>query len=133
MEREGAKSSDPLAASYDIQEAASRRGFDWPDVEGVLDKLREELDEVRAALDAGDAAQAKRELGDVLFAAVNLGRFLHTHPSLELQRANERFMERFERLEFELANEGRRMESCTLAELDAVWERVKEHCSKTGY
>jgi len=116
---------DALRASWSIQEAASARGFDWPDIHGVFAKVREELEEIEQAWRHHDRAQARRELGDLLFATVNLARFLETEPSAELHSANRRFYVRFERLKEELALEGRELEQCTLAELDVVWERVK--------
>ena len=121
----GSVESDPLAESWAIQEAASKRGFDWPDISGVFAKVREEIQEIEAALEAGDAEHACRELGDVLFATVNLARFLHANPAAELERANGRFNQRFALLSAELDREGLKMEACTLAELDAVWDRVK--------
>lgn len=118
--------ADPLTRSAAIQDSASARGFDWPDISGVLAKVREEIGEVEHAWSSMDLESAKRELGDLLFAAVNLGRFLQADPSEELDRANARFEERFALLHEELQRTGRAMEKCTLDELDEVWERVKE-------
>lgn len=117
--------SGALEMSWAIQERVSKRGFDWPDISGVLAKVREELGEVEQALEAGDAEGAKRELGDLLFATVNLARFLDADPASALERANGRFLRRFALLDAELDRSGRRMEACTLAELDEVWEGVK--------
>lgn len=117
--------SDALHVSWSIQEAVSARGFDWPDIGGVFDKVAEELREIREAHDAGDIEHARRELGDLLFATVNLGRFLGVHPNEALDGANQRFRRRFEALEQELERDGIKMESCSLVELDTVWERVK--------
>jgi ATP diphosphatase len=116
---------DPLHESWLIQEAASGLGFDWPDASGVIAKIREELGEIESALDEGDAAGAQRELGDVLFAAVNLSRFLGTDPGDELRRCNARFEQRFSLLREELKHMDIEIEKCSLAELDVVWERVK--------
>ena len=117
---------DALAASCGIQDDASARGFDWPDISGVFAKVREEIAEVEHAWACREPESAKRELGDLLFATVNLGRFLHADPAEELTRANARFEERFALLDEELHRAGRAMEKCTLDELDEVWERVKE-------
>ena len=117
--------SDALHASWSIQEAVSAHGFDWPDIGGVFDKVAEELREVRDAHAGDDMDHARRELGDLLFAAVNLARFLDVHPNDALAGANARFQRRFALLEQELEREGIRMEACSLAELDVVWERVK--------
>ncbi len=117
--------SDVLHASWSIQDAVSARGFDWPDIGGVFDKVAEELREIRDAHAADDMDHARRELGDLLFAAVNLARFLDVHPNDALEAANVRFQRRFALLEQELERDGIRMETCSLAELDVVWEHVK--------
>ena len=116
---------DALKRSWAIQADASGRGFDWPDITGVFAKVREELAEVEQAWTAEDGQAARRELGDMLFATVNLARFLDADPEGELERANARFNERFALLDAELHRTGRAMEECTLEELDAVWEQVK--------
>lgn len=118
--------SNALRDSWAIQAAASSVGFDWPDIAGVFDKVREEIEEIRDAWGRGDREQAKRELGDVLFASVNLARFLNADPGEELHRANERFRARFDLLKKAVKAQGRELEACTLAELDEVWERVKD-------
>ena len=125
-----AAADDALRASWELQSAASALGFDWPDVSGVLDKLAEELAEIRTALDAGDPPQAQRELGDLLLAAVNLARFLETDPADELRRANARFSRRFQSVREILERHGRRIETCSLEELDVLWERAKGHADQ---
>ncbi len=122
--------TDPLSESLRIQSEASSRGFDWPDVRGVLDKIEEELNEIREALDRQDVAHGRRELGDLMLAAVNAARFLDTDPGEELKRATRRFQARFQALDSELVREGKRMESCSLSELDAIWSRVKVRADK---
>lgn len=123
---------DALAVSVDIQEAASALGFDWPDAFGVLGKIEEEAGEIRMALEEGDGEQARRELGDLLLAAVNLSRFLKTDPDDELARATERFSKRFDALQTELKRQGREIKECTLEELDAVWNTVKRGMECAG-
>ena len=118
--------ANALGASRAIQSDASALGFDWPGVSGVLDKVREEVAEIEEAARAGDLEHARCELGDLLFATVNLARFLDGDPGEELHKANLRFVERFDMLKEEIAHEGRAIADCTLAELDVVWERVKE-------
>jgi len=120
------ETSGPLTDSGRIQSEASALGFDWPDISGVLDKVREELEEIEHALSAGDAEHAKRELGDVLFATVNLARFLHADPGEELHRANQRFAQRFEGLKDVIDSQGLVMKNCSLQQLDEIWERIKK-------
>lgn len=117
--------ADAFQEAWSIQVNASALGFDWAHVSPVMDKVREELDEIQAALDKGDADLAKRELGDLLFSAVNVARFLDANPSEELCRANRRFRDRFDRLAAAVRKTGRVMGECTLDELDEVWERIK--------
>ncbi len=120
-----AESNDALREAGAIQREAASTGFDWPEIAPVFDKIREELDEVCEAVQAGDAEQARRELGDLLFAVVNLSRFLDADPASELAGTTDRFRERFSRMRSELEGSGRVLEDCTLAEMDAVWDRMK--------
>lgn len=116
---------DPIAVSRDIQEDAARVGFDWPDAAGVLDKIREETEEIRTAWLAGDQKQAQKELGDLLLATVNLSRFLAADPYEELNRATQRFSKRFAAVKIEVARQGKQIEQCSLEELDKIWNQVK--------
>ena len=118
-------SPNVLKESYRMQAEASAMGFDWPEIGGVLDKIAEELEEIRAALAQGDREQAQRELGDLLLAAVNTARFLGVEPGDALEAANKRFTERFAALQDRLAEEGIEMKSCSLDTLDAHWNAVK--------
>lgn len=117
---------DPLEQAWRVHSSASALGFDWPDIGGVFDKVREELGEIEHAWAGGDRVHAKREFGDLLFASVNLARFLDADPGAELIEATARFARRFELLKEEIVREGRRIQDCSLAELDVVWERVKK-------
>ncbi len=117
--------TDPLSESYVLQESASAKGFDWPDISGVLDKVAEELEEIREALRDRDRAHARSELGDLLLATVNLSRFLEADPGEELRRAGARFGERFALLEEQLKKENVEMKSCSLEFLDDRWGKVK--------
>jgi ATP diphosphatase len=121
-----------LQYSTDIQAAASAKGFDWPDWFGVLEKLDEELGEVREALLHKDQAHAVRELGDLLLAAVNLARFLKCDPAAALVDATNRFSIRFAALEQALETAGLRMDQCSLEELEAVWQRIKTGADATA-
>ena len=118
--------SRAVGASWEIQEAASALGFDWPDISGVFAKVHEELGEIEQAWNAGDREHARRELGDLLFATVNLARFLDADPNHELERANERFTRRFDLLQEQIKHDGLILEQSSLAELDVIWERVKK-------
>ncbi|HUW60444.1 MAG TPA: MazG nucleotide pyrophosphohydrolase domain-containing protein [Candidatus Bathyarchaeia archaeon] len=117
---------DPIEQAWRVHRLASSLGFDWPDISGVFEKVREELGEIEHAWHGGDRVHARRELGDLLFAAVNLARFLDADASGELIEATARFARRFELLKQEIVREGRRMQDCSLAELDVVWARVKK-------
>lgn len=119
------RSEDVLHEAWCVQQEASALGFDWPDVHGVLAKVREETDEIGAALDARDRAHAAHELGDLFFVCVNLARFLGVRPEDVLAQATAKFQNRFAALKIELAREGKTVESCALEELDRVWDRVK--------
>lgn len=118
-------SGDAVGDSHTIQDIVSSLGFDWPDVLGVIDKVEEELAEVREALSDGDSHDARRELGDVFFALVNLARFLDVNASCSLRGANERFVDRFARMEGLLADEGLTIRECSFERLNGAWEKVK--------
>ncbi len=121
-----ARGLDPLTKAYRAQEKAAGVGFDWPDHEGAMDKVAEEVDEVRAALASGDPDELADEVGDLLFAAVNVARLVGVHPTTALAAANRKFVRRFQALEERARDEGLALPGATLGELDAVWEVVKE-------
>lgn len=112
-----------LSRADKVQTRASAVGFDWPDAEPVFDKVAEELDELRAA--AGDPELATEELGDVLFAVVNLSRHLGVDPEIALARANDKFAARFRLVERLAAERGAALRELSLAELDALWDEAK--------
>lgn len=130
MAESDAAGANPLEQALRVHASASALGFDWPDISGVFEKVREEAGEIEHAWHGGDREHAKRELGDLLFATVNLSRFLDADPSSELMEATARFTRRFDLLKKEIVREGRTMHECTLAELDVVWERVKKMTSE---
>jgi MazG family protein len=118
-----------LHRAFRLQDRAAGVGFDWPDVEGPLQKVDEELTEVRAELaaeDTGQAARLESELGDLLFAVVNLCRKADVHPALALDKANVKFAERFREVERMAAERGLVVGDATLEELDALWDEVKK-------
>ena len=114
-----------LVAAYRIQEKAGAVGFDWPDVSGPLAKVHEELGELEQELGRDTDPALAREVGDLLFAVVNLARHLTIDPERELRAASHRFRERFLHIERRLAEQGRRPGDATLEELDALWEEAK--------
>lgn len=115
-----------LPRAVKLQRKAARVGFDWPDLDPVLDKIDEELGEIRAELaGGGDPRRLEDELGDVLFACANLARHLKIDPEAALRRTNAKFERRFQRIEAWLAEAGRSPEQASLVEMDALWERAK--------
>lgn len=114
-----------LVAAYRVQEKASAVGFDWPTAEGPLRKVREELDEIAEAIERDTTLEQAREVGDLLFAGVNLARHLRVDPERELRAALHRFRHRFDHIERRLAEQGRRPSDATLEEMDALWEEAK--------
>ena len=120
-----AKGLDPLTKAYRIQERVARVGFDWEDHRGALDKVQEEIGEVREALHSEIRGRVDEELGDLLFAVVNLSRLVGTHPTTALARASRKFEERFKKLERLARQRGIDMESAGLEELDALWDEIK--------
>jgi len=118
----------PLARALKLQEKASTVGFDWNDPRAVLAKIREEIDEIEVELD-GAVPQPKRvadEVGDLMFAVVNLARHLRTDPEQALRGANVKFETRFAAIEAALAKMGRSPSEATLAEMEALWQEAKQ-------
>ena len=114
-----------LVRALKLQEKAGAVGFDWNDPRAVLAKLREELDEIEEALDAGDRAAVAGEVGDLLFAATNLARHLSVDPESALRSTSAKFERRFRHIERRLAKAGRAPVDADLAELDALWNEAK--------
>jgi len=113
-----------LMRAHQLTRRAANVGFDWETPEAVLNKVAEEVHELRAA-PAADRDHLEEEAGDLLFAAMNVARFLKLDPELALRRANDKFEARFRAMEQETARSGRKLEGASPAELDALWERVK--------
>lgn len=114
-----------LTRALKLQNKAGQVGFDWNDPRAVLAKIREEADEIEAALDAADDAHAVTEVGDLLFAVVNLARHLKADPEGILRTTNLKFERRFAAIERALAARGKAPQDATLAEMDALWDEAK--------
>jgi nucleoside triphosphate diphosphatase len=122
----GVKAGQPaLTRAMELQRKASSVGFDWNDPRAVLHKIREEVDEIEAALDRRDADELEGETGDLLFAAVNLARHVGADPDQALRATNAKFERRFGYIEQELEAQGRSLESASLTEMDALWNEAK--------
>jgi MazG family protein len=114
-----------LARAQKLTERASAVGFDWPDAAGPRDKVDEEVRELDAALKAGDPAAQRAELGDLLFAVVNLARKIGVDAETALRETSDRFHRRFEIVEDGLRRRGRTPRESTLDEMDALWREAK--------
>ncbi|AZO30400.1 nucleoside triphosphate pyrophosphohydrolase [Mesorhizobium sp. M1B.F.Ca.ET.045.04.1.1] len=114
-----------LTRGLKLQEKAARVGFDWSEAAPILDKIEEEIGELREALATGDAAPIKDEFGDMLFAVVNLGRHLKLDAEAALSGTNEKFRSRFHYVERALEASGSSLEKATLDEMEALWQQAK--------
>ncbi|MEE0675594.1 MAG: nucleoside triphosphate pyrophosphohydrolase [Ruminococcus sp.] len=119
------RSLPSLMRSTKLQQKAAKVGFDWESVDGALDKLFEECGELKAAIENNDLENQREELGDVLFAAVNVSRFLGIDSEHALYDACDKFTSRFSKVEKLAAERGINMESASLSELDSLWDEVK--------
>src|SRR5437764_5254234 len=122
----GVKAGQPaLTRAMELQRKASSVGFDWNDPRAVLQKIREEADEIEAALDRNDKQELEEETGDLLFAVVNLARHIDADPESALRATNAKFERRFAFIERALEAQGRTLEEASLAEMDALWNAAK--------
>ena len=122
------RSLPALLQAYRVQEKTSRFGFDWPDPLPVLDKVNEEVDELRKSLKKRGAKrkiEVEHELGDLLFALVNLSRHLKVDPETALSKSNQRFIKRFGYIEKNLPKRGKKLGEASLAEMDSLWDEAK--------
>ena len=113
-----------LHEALQLTAKASRVGFDWPNLEDVMEKLREEMREITQALERDDG-HLTAEVGDLLFVSVNVARFLGVDPETALRRSNAKFSRRFRYVESKIKAEGRDMKDATLTEMDAYWDEAK--------
>ncbi|WP_029005196.1 nucleoside triphosphate pyrophosphohydrolase [Azorhizobium doebereinerae] len=123
---EGVPATMPaMTRALKLQEKAGRVGFDWNDARAVLDKIREETEEVSEVLDEGGLAAVRDEVGDLMFAVVNLARHAGIDPEAALRGTNEKFTRRFAFLEVALAARGLKPQDATLDEMEALWQQAK--------
>ena len=115
----------PLHRAYQMQKLAARVGFDWSDISGVFKKLAEEIGELQEAIAAKSRKHIVEEIGDLLFSVVNVARFVKVDPAYALELTNAKFIRRFRAVEDEIVAGGRRMKDCTLAEMDAIWDKIR--------
>jgi ATP diphosphatase len=116
-----------LMRAEKLQKRAARNGFDWPDLGPVIEKIEEEIDELREEIAAGsEPARVQDEVGDLLFACVNLARHLGVEPEEALRRGNDKFERRFHAVEEALAKKGKTPSSSTLTEMDMLWNAAKD-------
>ncbi|MCH4890678.1 nucleoside triphosphate pyrophosphohydrolase [Acidaminobacter sp. JC074] len=120
-----AKSFPPILRAEKIQKKMAKVGFDWPDYTGALKKVREELHELDEAIKSGDLDHAGSELGDLLFAVVNVARILKLDPSDALVRTNNKVVKRFSYVESSLLDQGKSLEEESLEAMDELWEKSK--------
>lgn len=114
-----------LTRAGKLQKRASQVGFDWPQIDGVLAKVEEELQELRAAIASGDSDHAREELGDLLFSCVNVARHLKEDPEAALRQCNRKFEKRFGAVESTLRARNQQPSDVSLDELDRLWEQAK--------
>ena len=115
-----------LTRALKLQKRAAQVGFDWPEIDGVLAKIEEEIGELREAVLAGDSAHAREEMGDLLFACVNAARHLKQDPEAALRACNRKFERRFDAVESSLMAVGKQPGDVALEELDRLWDAAKE-------
>ena len=133
---EGIPSKLPaIHEAHQISARAARVGFDWPDIEGIFDKLQEEMHELKEVISSGgDEGRRERledEIGDMLFVIVNIARYLKIDSESALKRANRKFKARFRYMEGELAKQGKSLEETPLEEMEALWQKAKSETIPT--
>jgi len=120
------RSFPALSLAQKMQKRVGRHGFDWPDVGGVIEKLEEEVAELKEAISNNDIAHMEEELGDVLFSCVNLSRHLKLDPEAALRKSCRKFEQRFRALETLIDNDGLSIDSASLEQLEATWQKAKK-------
>ena len=124
------KDSPSLSQAYQLTQRASKVGFDWPNMEGVLNKLDEEMREFREALSLQNRRRIREEIGDLLFVMANVSRFLQINPEEALKKTLDKFVSRFHYIETSLYSEGKTFLQSNLIEMDRLWEESKKKKTK---
>jgi len=119
------RSFPALTEALKLQERAAKVGFDWSAPEPILDKIEEEIDELRVALRDGDRAKVSDELGDLIFAVVNIGRHVKADPEQSLRGTNTKFRRRFNHIENVLDAAGETLEAASLERMEEIWQAAK--------
>lgn len=119
-----------LMRAEKVQKKAAKVGFDWNDISGAQEKLREEISELEEAASLADVAHIEEELGDLLFSCVNVSRFLNVNPEEALKKATDKFIRRFEQVENAATLEGKNLSDMSLDEMDEIWDKVKAENAK---
>jgi len=115
-----------LLKAQKVSKRAAWRGFDWADINGVIEKIEEELEEIKRAVKHKNRRKCAEETGDMLFALVNLARFMKIDAEETLNSATKKFTKRFKRMETELVKQGKKIKDCSLKELDRLWNLHKK-------
>ncbi len=121
------KAAPALMQAQRLQEKAATVGFEWESIEPVYEKVKEEWGELQSAIEQGNQKEIENEFGDLLFALVNLGRFLHVNAEDALRKTNQKFIRRFEHIEKQYDNDVEAMKRASLSELDRHWEQAKDN------
>ncbi len=121
------KAFPSLMRAAKVQKRAAKVGFDWPNIDGALDKLSEEVNELKIAEQSGNSDAVAEEFGDLLFSMVNVSRFLKVDSEEALERATDKFIARFKAMEELAISQGLELKEMSLEQMDALWDQIKKH------
>jgi tetrapyrrole methylase family protein / MazG family protein len=119
------RSTPALVEAQQISARAARAGFDWENIDQVIDKLHEELDELRRAREGASKEEAEQEIGDILFVVVNIARFAQADPEQALRKSNAKFRRRFAHVERSLLQRGKQLAESNIQEMEQLWQEAK--------